>query len=97
MPVYLLHFNEKYHHAAHYIGFTETVEGLEKRFKLHRNGNGSRLCRVIKEAGIGFEVARVWEDGDRTFERKLKKEGHSKKHCPICIAAAKELEKKKKK
>lgn len=39
--------------------------------------------RVLRAAGIGFVVARTWE-GDRTFERKLKRRKDAPKLCPIC-------------
>lgn len=86
MPVYLLHFSRKYHHAQHYIGWAKKVK---KRVEHHRNGTGARLMQVIVQAGIDFEVAREWDDGDKTFERRLKKQKKASKLCPICRAARK--------
>lgn len=83
--VYLLHFNETYQHAKHYIGF---VDGgfmeLETRLKQHKAGTGARLLKVIKDAGIDFELARTWSEGDRNFERHLKNMKKSSRYCPIC-------------
>jgi hypothetical protein len=42
------------------------------------------LFQVAKERGIGFDVVRIWEDGDKNFERKLKNRKNSPKLCPIC-------------
>lgn len=81
MCVYLLHFSENYHHARHYLGFSED---LPARLEAHRNGRGARLIEVITEVGITFTLARVWEDGDRQLERRLKNRKKSTELCPIC-------------
>lgn len=77
--VYILHFNQAYKHARHYIGYTEQPV---RRIAHHRAGTGARLTQVLKEHGIGFVVARVWV-GDKTLERKLHKRGGSRL-CPVC-------------
>lgn len=82
--VYLLHFHTRYKHAGHYIGYAETPATFERRISHHRAGSGSRLCKVAADAGIGFEVAQVWDDGDRTLERILKKRHGASRFCPIC-------------
>ena len=78
--VYLIHFDEPYKHAAHYVGYADDIEA---RFELHRKGQGSRLCEVVVEAGIGLQLVRVWPGRDRHFERKL--HGRGKRiYCPVC-------------
>jgi len=89
MPVYLLCFDKKFRHAKHYIGFVQNMEGLPKRLNHHKKGTGSRLMAAVTKAGIGFQVARTWPDGDRNFERKLKNRKKSAELCPLCIAAKK--------
>lgn len=85
MPVYLIHFKESISpdkKCQHYIGFANDVEA---RISYHRKGRSKvRLFEVAKERGITFEVVRIWPDGDRDFERKLKKRKNHKKLCPIC-------------
>lgn len=84
MAVYLIHFDRPIspkHTCQHYLGYAEDVEA---RIKAHRAGNGSRLCEVAAERGIGFRVVRIWPDGDRTFERKLKNRKNAPKLCPCC-------------
>jgi predicted GIY-YIG superfamily endonuclease len=82
MAVYLLHFEEKLAHSQHYIGYAKDVA---KRTKAHANGtSGARLMEVIHDKGIGFVVARVWPEGDRTLERKLKNRKNGPKLCPSC-------------
>ncbi len=84
--VYLLHFDQKFSHAQHYVGFTTD---LDKRLDKHQRGTGSKLCRAIKLAGIGFQLARTWEGVDRAFERKLHNRHGSGRFCPICKAEIK--------
>lgn len=80
MTVYLLHFNQPYHHAKHYTG---VAENLERRLHQHRKGSGARLMEVVNQAGIDWQVARTWE-GDRKRERQLKRQGGASRHCPVC-------------
>jgi predicted GIY-YIG superfamily endonuclease len=83
--VYLLHFTQNYYHAGHYIGYVDGgEEALQERMKLHRAGQGANLMKVITDAGIAFELARTWPEGDRNFERRLKNYKKSRRLCPIC-------------
>lgn len=83
--VYLLHFSTNYHHARHYVGYVNG-KNVNSRIARHKAGTGARLIEVITQAGIDFELARTWE-GDRNFERKLKKRKNAPKLCPICCGA----------
>ncbi len=87
MPsVYLLHFEQPIsdrHTAQHYLGYTQK---LSDRIEQHRRGQGSRLCAVAVERGIGFEVARTWSKGTRRLERQLKRRKSAPRLCPICQA-----------
>ncbi|WP_306364674.1 hypothetical protein [Nocardia sp. CC227C] len=78
--VYLLHFDLPYRHARHYTGWTTD---LNARLAEHRDGRGARLMSVIREAGIGFSLARTWE-GTRGRERQLKQTGGASRRCPMC-------------
>src|SRR5947209_5512226 len=80
MAVYLLHFNELFKHAKHYLGYANDVE---HRLDQHQHGCGARLMEVVVQAGITFELARTWP-GDRSTERKLKGYHSGCKLCPIC-------------
>lgn len=85
--IYLLHFQRKYKHAGHYMGFVDgSVASLRSRLKRHRAGFGARLLEVITRAGITFQLARVWrgEGADRNEERRMKKGNHVEQYCPIC-------------
>ncbi len=81
--VYLLHFDEPYKHARHYLGY---AEDLAARLTQHRAGSGARLTQVIKEAGITFTLVRTWEGG-RDLERHLKRWHDSPALCPLCNPA----------
>ncbi len=69
--VYLLHFSQRYRHAAHYTGSTNN---LTKRLDQHAKGQGARLLAVVHAAGITWTLARTWEGG-KQHERKIKRQG----------------------
>jgi hypothetical protein len=95
---YLLHFivpyvavqqpGKKLQTARHYLGWSAD---LLTRLAAHKNGNGARLVRVAKDAGIEWELARVWE-GDRYLERRLKNRGGHSRLCPICLGTGTPIE-----
>jgi predicted GIY-YIG superfamily endonuclease len=83
--VYLIHFDQAYYHARHYLG---TTTNLEKRLRQHAGGcgvGGARLMEVIMQVGITWRVARLWAGG-RVLERQLKALKNSARLCPICEA-----------
>src|SRR5512132_3454098 len=56
---------------------------LPARLQEHAAGRGARLMEVVGEAGIGWQLARVWP-GTRTRERYLKGSGGAARRCPVC-------------
>lgn len=86
--VYLLHYDQPigdlanpHGRAQHYIGYTDD---LDKRLEQHRKGqSGAGIVKAFYQAGIHFELARVW-DGGRDLERKLKNRKEAPRLCPIC-------------
>ena len=86
--VYLIHFDEKFKHARHYIGFVD--HNLEAREKKHRDGTGAKILKAVNNAGINWNIVRVWKDGDRNFERSLKNRKKSSDICPCCNKNCKE-------
>jgi predicted GIY-YIG superfamily endonuclease len=81
--LYLIHADEKLHHAQHYLGFTTN---LGRRLDDHilGAGRGARLVEVYNQAGIHWRVVRVWPKGTRTDERRLKNQKHGPRLCPVC-------------
>lgn len=79
--VYLLHFEQPYRHARHYIGWSEN---LAYRLAHHRAGTGARLTAAVSAAGGRYVVARLWV-GTRADERRLKRwKNAGARICPIC-------------
>src|SRR5689334_19796208 len=78
--VYLLHFDQPFKHARHYLG---SAVKLDDRLEEHRRGTGSRLMAVVAAAGISWRLARTWRGG-RQLERQLKNHGGATRMCPIC-------------
>jgi predicted GIY-YIG superfamily endonuclease len=87
--VYLIHFDQPFKHARHYIGYAEN--DLEQRIEKHKSGFGAKLMRAVTNAGIEWKVVRVWNEGDRTFERKLKNWKKSSCLCPECTGSKKKV------
>jgi predicted GIY-YIG superfamily endonuclease len=84
---YLLHFSVAYpngNRPQHYLGY---AKNLPKRLAQHRLGKGARLTEVITQAGIRFEVARVWPNGSPQLERELKRRHRHRDYCPLCQQA----------
>lgn len=80
--IYLIHFDQPFKHAKHYIG---SAVDLEHRLNEHRTSapKCANLMRVVNAAGITWRVARLWRGG-RADERRLKNCGGAARLCPIC-------------
>ena len=73
---------------ADLVGFTEIASQLSPaRLVDHAAGRGARIMQVVGEAGIGWQLARIWT-GTRTRERSLKRSGGAARRCPVCQLAA---------
>lgn len=88
--VYLIHChgelgNPDTHTARHYLGYAENVE---ERLQKHASGNGSAFMAEVARRNIEWECVRIWENGNRTFERRLKNQKNHKHFCPICSGEA---------
>jgi predicted GIY-YIG superfamily endonuclease len=81
MSVYLIHFEQPYKHARHYLGYAQDVAA---RLQRHRAGTGARLMEVITQAGIPWHVAKIWPDGTPELERALKLWHSGVRLCPTC-------------
>jgi hypothetical protein len=84
--VYLIHFDrpiggpERYKMAQHYIGWTNN---LPARLAEHASGQGAHLMKIVRDAGISWQLARTWPGGKRR-ERQLKRQGGASRFCPLC-------------
>lgn len=67
--------------ANHYDGIAPV--GLESRLRKHSQGKGAKLTAHARRAGIGWTLTRIWEDIDRTEERRLK-DNAGMHWCPRC-------------
>ena len=85
--VYLLHRDgamPENHHAQHYLG---SAAELDARLPEHAQGTGARLTQVWVENGAAFHCTRTWE-GDRSLERRLKRQKNACRLCPECNPGA---------
>jgi predicted GIY-YIG superfamily endonuclease len=83
--VYLIHFKTRYKHAGHYLGCSASIDA---RLLAHEQGRGSRLMEVVTQAGIEWELVRLWPCSSyeemRVLERRLKSWHGSGALCPEC-------------
>jgi predicted GIY-YIG superfamily endonuclease len=85
--VYILCFKQKLHHAKHYVGYAD--HNVEARLKKHLKGHGAKLMKAVAQNGIDVQIARIWPDGDRNFERYIKNQKNTARYCPCCNKEAK--------
>jgi hypothetical protein len=78
--LYLLHFDPRYRHAGHYLGYTAN---LVKRFGLHLKGRGSPLVAAAVRSGSKVTLVRIWA-GDGNAEQEFKRCGSRARLCPLC-------------
>lgn len=83
--LYLFHFEPRYAHAGHYLGYADDVYRCVCEH-LSSNGRSSPLVRAALSVGSDVTLVRVWVGGDRSLERRLKRQGGLSRHCPICRA-----------
>lgn len=81
--LYLFHLESRYHHAGHYLGYADDIG---RRCREHERGGSkaSPLLQAAHRAGCALAVVRVFDGGDRTTERRLKRGGGLSRHCPLC-------------
>lgn len=88
--IYLLHSDHKIgsagsNSAEHYLGYCEDSQ-LWRRMHAHLTGKSRvPIIEAFKSAGGTLYLVRVWPEGGRSLERHLKRLGHFKKHCPVCL------------
>lgn len=81
--VYVIHFDTPFHHAQHYVGWTQEPN-IERRMDRHFKGAGARIMRAVSAEGITWSVVRVFHNVDRHFERWLKDQKRTGDFCPVC-------------
>lgn len=81
--IYLLHFDRPVRGSQHYLGITNQKR-LETRLREHQNGYGARLTKLAALAQVPFTLAAFWDTTDPALERKLKRDSHFPRRCPIC-------------
>lgn len=85
--LYLIHLDEPFGHAGHYLGSTTD---LERRMRQHGTKEGARLLQAVRNAGISWQVSRTWDLGSvglseaLTREYALKRQGGLARLCPLC-------------
>lgn len=83
--IYLLHIDPPYHHARHYLGYTDrqSPTAIEDRLNEHITGQGNGLVFAAYQAGHTITLACVFE-GDGNLERQIKNRRNTPRICPCC-------------
>lgn len=83
--IYLLHFDNPYHHARHYCGMTRN---LHRRLTSHAQGRAARLTRALFHKALGWQLAATGITRQSSLaaqiERRTKDSHHLARYCPIC-------------
>lgn len=80
--VYLVHYNHPRHHIRHGLRF---ISGPAKMVRhLHRHLDPDAIDAQAAAAGTGFVLVRTWLGRDAAFERKLMRQKHHSRLCPVC-------------
>lgn len=91
MPdLFLLHFNEPYQHARHYLGYAVGTGRGAKYAKAICKGTAlgpHELVMAAQWSGIEMEVAEVWVGEGRTLQRRMRSNGSLSRFCRICREA----------
>lgn len=90
--IYVLHFENKRHHAQHYLG---TTSHLRLRLKSHAIGRGARLTRALWHDNEEWTLAAIYYEHTRLLtqpfpmsrwdiERTAKLRHQNDDYCPLC-------------
>jgi len=82
--VYVIHFDDKFHHAQHYVGCTKNVRS---RLIAHAWGYGANILKHQMLQGGEWSLAGLYNCTTaemRKIERSLKNWNNSKQFCPTC-------------
>lgn len=82
--LYLLHFDEPYQHARHYLGYAKRDVRAYARDVANYLEAPHELVYAAQSAGIELEVVAVWEGWDRDDRDRLRAGGGLSRHCPTC-------------
>lgn len=85
MPfLYIIHLDEKLAHTQHYAGSTNN---LKQRLEAHTMGRGARYTQVVRERGIDWRLAGLYQCNHavmRRLERMLKDTARIFRFCEVC-------------
>ena len=62
---------------------SDCIGRQRKRRLAGRGSTDARLLAVVRAAGIGWQLARMWP-GSRARERQIKRQGGHARKCPLC-------------
>jgi hypothetical protein len=82
IAVYLVHYQEPRAHHRHAVRVVNAPAGVIKT--LYRHLHQQPIDKLASQQGIRFVHVRTWWGKGETFERKLKRQKHHSRLCPVC-------------
>jgi hypothetical protein len=82
IAVYLVHYQQPRAHHRHAVRVVNAPSTVIR--KLYRHLHEQPIDPLAKEQGIGFLHVRTWWGKGAAFDRKLKKQKHHSRLCPVC-------------
>jgi predicted GIY-YIG superfamily endonuclease len=82
--IYIIHLDQPHFHAQHYVGCTAA---LQQRLTTHAIGDGSNFLRTIRDNGIHWQLASLYQTSHanmRRLERQIKDCSAGPRFCNIC-------------
>ena len=80
--VYLVHYQQPRAHHRHAVRVVNAPSGVIR--KLYRHLHEQPIDPLATEQGIVFLHVRTWWGKGEAFDRKLKKQKHHSRLCPVC-------------
>lgn len=80
--VYLVHYKQPRKHHRHAVRVVSGPASLIRT--LYRELDPSVIDAKAADAGIGFVLVRTWIGKDERFDRRLKRQKHHSRLCPVC-------------
>lgn len=84
VDLYLLHLDPPLGHARHYLGSCSPGRAIA-RLGEHGSGRGAALTRAAVAGGSSLYIVNVWSGVRRYEEVRLKRGGHLRRFCPVCL------------
>jgi hypothetical protein len=83
--LFLLHFEPRYHHAGHYLGYAKRdLDGYSRRVAAGLDFPHELVRDAVLYGMVELTIARTWPGWSRDDRCDLRAAHGLSRHCPIC-------------